>query len=351
MNVLLKIVAFITLISSLSAFAWREVGHFSVCEIAYKNLTPKAKTSVDAILRGKSFAEQCTWPDMVRKSKEWKHTYDWHFVNVEDNQEYLSSGVMNPDGDVMSAILSAKADLENPRISNTKKRSSLLFLGHFIGDIHQVVHIGRKTDLGGNKLIISWFGDEHFEDIEHLRAEGASICLGPYFIDRPTGECLSVDSRQSPINLHKLWDLLMVDKFIAESRIQSRAKYPYKEYVQRINRVSAKQVAIWQNSYVLDWAQESLCYRPWLYDVGDKNLADRYYRKHVKTLNTRMLMGGYRLAHTLNRIFDPAIRMKSQALENQEVGLLSSISAVKAGKKPSHSLSLNECALGVYRAP
>ncbi len=79
---------------------------------------------------------------MVRKSIEWKHSYDWHFVNIEDDQEYFKPEVMNQNGDVMSAILNAKSLLQNPNSTHSQKKSSLLFLVHFIGDIHQVVHIG-----------------------------------------------------------------------------------------------------------------------------------------------------------------------------------------------------------------
>lgn len=345
---------FLCLITALSwtpAFAWREVGHFSVCEIAYQNLTAVAKAKVDSILQGKSFSEQCTWPDMVRKSKEWKHTYDWHFVNVEDNQDYFSPEVFNKKGDVISAILKAKNDLGNPRKSQAEKRPALLFLGHFVGDIHQVVHIGRKSDLGGNKLFASWFEEDHFEDVEHLRVEENTQCLGPYYVDEATDECVEVNSDQSKVNLHKIWDLLMVDKFIEENNIRSRSPYPYREYVKKINRVGQSQIKSWQNSYALDWAQESLCYRPWLYHVGNKKLGEAYYRKHVGTLNSRMLMGGYRLALTLNRIFDAKVAGEYRHLKEKEEKLLAEMKSLMDGKKSDLRLSLDQCSIGVYRAP
>lgn len=334
-------------LASHSASAWREVGHFSICELAYQNLTPTAKTQIDRILGGKSFAEQCTWPDMVRKSKEWKHTYDWHFVNVEDHQDYLDPQVVNPQGDVISAILKNMNELENSTLPDNKRKSALLFLGHFIGDVHQVVHIGRKSDLGGNKLYANWFEDSHFEDIEHLRVEGQD-CLGPYYIDEPTGECVKVDERQSKVNLHKIWDLLMIDKFIEERKISSQKKYPYQEYLREIHKVSAKEAQQWKSSYVLDWAQESLCYRSRLYQMEDLDLGHSYYKKHIGTLNKRILMGGYRLSHTLNRLLDPAVAKENSSLRRKEKDLLRSIKLAIKGDKIQHRLSMQECAVGIY---
>lgn len=331
------------------ALSWREVGHFSVCEIAYQNLTPVTKRNVDVILGGKSFAEQCTWPDMVRKSPEWKHTYDWHFVNVEDHQNYMSPDVVNKKGDVITAILKAKKDLGNTRSSSQVKRTALLFLGHFIGDIHQVVHIGRKSDLGGNKFYASWFGQEHFDDVEHLRVESSSGCLGPFYVDEPTGECVEVNHSESSVNLHKIWDFLMVDTFIQENRITSRAKYPYKEYVKAIDKVSPQEKSFWQDSSVLDWAQESLCYRPRLYNIPDKKLGRSYYKAHINTLNTRMLMAGYRLAVTLNRIFEPAAARKYQGVEKKERELVTAFEGLLKEQATDLRLSLDECSAGVYR--
>jgi len=35
---------------------------------------------------------------------------------------------------------------------------ALKFLIHFIGDLHQPMHLGRLDDLGGNKVVTKWFG-------------------------------------------------------------------------------------------------------------------------------------------------------------------------------------------------
>jgi len=34
---------------------------------------------------------------------------------------------------------------------------SLMFLAHFVGDIHQPLHCGNTVDFGGNTIIVHWY--------------------------------------------------------------------------------------------------------------------------------------------------------------------------------------------------
>ena len=36
---------------------------------------------------------------------------------------------------------------------------ALKFLVHFIGDMHQPLHVGRGEDRGGNSIRVRWFGE------------------------------------------------------------------------------------------------------------------------------------------------------------------------------------------------
>src|SRR5260370_19352158 len=33
------------------------------------------------------------------------------------------------------------------------------FLVHFVGDVHQPLHVGRRDDRGGNDIQVTWFGE------------------------------------------------------------------------------------------------------------------------------------------------------------------------------------------------
>lgn len=38
---------------------------------------------------------------------------------------------------------------------------ALLFLAHFMGDVHQPLHVGFTSDKGGNAIHVKWFGSKH----------------------------------------------------------------------------------------------------------------------------------------------------------------------------------------------
>ena len=50
------------------AFAWGDVAHRIICEIAYEELRSEIKARVDALVaidpKFRTFADGCTWPDV-----------------------------------------------------------------------------------------------------------------------------------------------------------------------------------------------------------------------------------------------------------------------------------------------
>ena len=34
---------------------------------------------------------------------------------------------------------------------------SLMFLAHFVGDVHQPLHVGYEDDEGGNTIVVHWY--------------------------------------------------------------------------------------------------------------------------------------------------------------------------------------------------
>ena len=299
------------------AFAWREAGHFAVCEIASRHLSGAAKAEINRLLGGKDFAAQCTWPDMVRKSPEFKYTYDWHFINLEDSQQYFEPATLNRKCDALRAIVEAQATLVQPGATDANKLQALRFLGHIVGDIHQPLHVGRKSDVGGNNIKVSWFGSGTYTSVEILRAD-----LGPEgqcegddrFVDLATGECVRKTTSVEQASLHKTWDLLMVQKFIDVERLAPElndSPYLHKALATRIDRdITPETVRKWQRSTPGDWADDSRTYRlePYAALGTDPNvvqpLGQEYYDAHIATLNSRILKAGYRLAGVINRAFD-----------------------------------------------
>lgn len=140
--------------------AWGPVGHKAVVELARELLDPEVR-KVDSLLAGEAMVDVVMWPD---KSRDTTHpeTYNWHFVNVPIySKGYRESRDCKPDvrGDcVINAIDRLKLKLADPSITNAARREALIFMLHFVGDIHQPLHAGHNNDLGGNFRTITEIG-------------------------------------------------------------------------------------------------------------------------------------------------------------------------------------------------
>lgn len=302
------------------ALAWREAGHFAVCEIAHRHLTPAARSALTELLGGKDFASQCTWPDMVRKSPALKHTYDWHFINLEDTQRYFDPATVNPKCDVLRALHGAQTLLADRRETPTKRLHALRFLGHFVGDIHQPLHVGRKSDLGGNNVKVSWFNEPTYTSVEILVTplNAAGLCADDgRYVDEATGECVKRTETEEQATLHKTWDLLMVKKLIETERLipeDDDSEYTHLALATYIDQgVRDADALLWQRSTPLDWAEESKSYRLEPYTSIGADLAvvypldAVYYNGQIPRLKQRLAMAGHRLAGVLNRAFDAPV--------------------------------------------
>ncbi len=295
-----KAVSFLllTLLLPAQARAWRETGHFTVCEIAYRHLSPQAKQSVDALMGGQDFSTSCTWPDMVRKTPAWKHTFEWHFINLEDDQTYPET--INRKGDVVQSLIAAEDGLRDPQASTSTKAEHLKFLGHFAGDIHQPLHTGHLSDLGGNDIKVSWFGRTEVDYVEKL-------------IDR-------TDSKREKVNLHKVWDLHLPEKYIADNALQDGTEYAHKAYADAVDQgVRRRDIRRWRAGTYLDWAAESKALCADAYAVGDGRLGQAYYDKNIVTVNRRLVQAGYRLAGILERALSGTPLTKAQLAMRERV--------------------------------
>lgn len=293
-SIFLAVIAVLPIFSPKNARAWRETGHYTVCEIAYRHLDPQAKQNVDALMDGKDFAEQCTWPDRVRKTPAWKHTYPWHFIDIDDNLNYFD--VIKPAGDAVQALIRMEDVLRDPQSSREQKIAALKLVSHITGDIHQPLHVGRSSDQGGNLIKVTWFGRSEYTYIEML------------------GDQNLEDTRH--IELHKVWDLHMIERLIQEKNLEDGTQYKQKAYADLIDGpVKAEETTF------LDWMNESQAARNRAYAIGNGQLGQEYYNANVGLLNERIVLAGHRLAGLLNRIF------RGEPLTHREMDMRQQIKA------------------------
>ncbi len=145
-------IAFVLLaLSANSVLAWGDTAHRIICEIAYKELNSQARTEVNRLIRLDPdftfFFDSCTWPDHPRKrSRE-------HFVNLPRSATQLEN---DPCPLANKCVVTAiKADLKivaDAGATDASKLDALKFLGHWVGDVHQPMHVSVKDDRGGNRI-------------------------------------------------------------------------------------------------------------------------------------------------------------------------------------------------------
>ena len=241
------------------AEVWGSTGHRVIGAVAQKHLTPKAAQQVKELLGGMSLAFVSTYADEIRSDNRYDHLAPWHHVNMDQNTRYNEAD-KNPKSDIVTAIQTCIEILKNPVSSQEDKAFYLKLLVHFIGDIHQPLHAGRKEDRGGNSIDLFWFGKR--------------------------------------TNLHRLWDSDLIEHY----------NMSYSELAAHLPKQTADEKAVVMTAPLLDWVDQSQDLANTLYDKTPQGtrLGYVYHYQHFETVREQLLDGGLRLAATLNAIFDPA---------------------------------------------
>ncbi|XP_077243269.1 endonuclease 4-like isoform X2 [Tasmannia lanceolata] len=150
--------------------AWGKEGHYATCKIAEGLLTEDAASAVKMLLPDYAegdLAAVCSWPDEIRHNFKWHWTGPLHYIDTPDfkcNYDYCRDChdlARNKDRCVAGAIYNYSTQLTTYQDFRSELKynltEALLFLSHFMGDIHQPLHVGFTGDEGGNTIVIRWF--------------------------------------------------------------------------------------------------------------------------------------------------------------------------------------------------
>ena len=235
---------------------WGETGHRATGEIAEKHLSKKAKRAINDLLDGKSLAFVSTFADEIRSDKTYKNYGSWHYVNFPFDSNY-NDHPKSEKGDIIVAINKCIEVLEDDSSDKEEKAFHLKMLVHFIGDLHQPLHVGMAKDKGGNTFQVEWFGNG--------------------------------------TNLHSVWDTKIIESY----------NMSYSELAANAKVLSKEQVKVIQNSNVIDWMNESreLCKKVYNTTKSGENLRFEYRYIYMPIIRDRLQKGGIRLASVLNDIF------------------------------------------------
>jgi len=254
---------------SVGLLSWGVTGHRTVGEIAERHLSPEAKTAVDKILGHETMAEASTWADEIRSANP--ETGAWHFINVPLGLSFadFETQVKNAAGtNVYKALLNAEYTLKDSHSVQRQKVEALKFIIHFVGDMHQPMHVSRAEDKGGNTIQLSFNGED--------------------------------------TNLHSLWD----------SKLLDHEGLSYDKLADKFDHATPQQIAKWQSDPVIIWAWESYQVSSILYgevnEDGSTKLGKGYYDAHIPVVESRIEKAGIRLAGLLNAIYKRPTTIKTQ---------------------------------------
>jgi hypothetical protein len=145
------------------AGAWSGFGHRLVGELAERQLSPQAQAQVRWLLQDEAeptLAAIAAWADQVRDEPDYEWTAPLHYVRIYDRRCNYDADRDCADGAcVVGAIERYARDLGDTRLDRTARAEALKFLTHFVADVHQPLHAGRRPDKGGNEFQINLDGE------------------------------------------------------------------------------------------------------------------------------------------------------------------------------------------------
>jgi hypothetical protein len=159
------------------ACCWGPVGHHVVAIIAEQRLSPEVRAKIGKLLMdGKySMADISSCADALRgdprPGEEMCKTLAgtvpatnalWHYIDIPVPTKSTTLDAFCPDGNCVTAKINSFSETLRTSNDDAQRRQALLFLVHFLGDIHQPLHAAeRACDRGGNSERVNFFlGDE-----------------------------------------------------------------------------------------------------------------------------------------------------------------------------------------------
>lgn len=266
-----------------AAWAWGQVGHATVGEIAQGYLKPAAAKQVALLLKGDlnadgqpsgrtTLSEVASWPDEIRGKPAACGKEGWHYEDIPvcgtaTPQQMCPDGLCAPQE--LKRLITV---LKNKHLKKRDRNEALKWIVHLIGDIHQPLHSSDRDDHGGNKVEVSFSGD-------------------------------------SSLNLHHIWDTELVERVMEQAGGQAAfVAAP----------ISAADKSAWGQGSIDDWVAESHGLAvSFVYPelpggfacgqaiTGRLDIPDSYASAATPIISTQLRRAGVRLAAVLNAALAP----------------------------------------------
>ena len=156
------LIALAALFAASPAAAWWEYGHYTVATIASLEAKPETRSAIARLIRHSRSLETPTcpirtiedasyWPDCIKPLNDrFSYASPWHYQNVDICKPFDLKTACK-DGNCVSAQITRQAKLlGDEKVPPRERLMALAFLVHFVGDLHQPMHGGDRSDRGGN---------------------------------------------------------------------------------------------------------------------------------------------------------------------------------------------------------
>lgn len=288
------------LLANTSALGWGSTGHMITAQIAEDRLEPVIAGEVKRLIGvladfDPKFADMvpaATWMDEIKGFDRGLLAFNnWHFYDQPYNPMGLPGASASSEENVVWAIGQAAATVGSPTATDFEKALMLRMLIHFVGDLHQPLHVTDgysvehpQGDFGGNLFRLS--GDE----ADELHA----------FWDNTAGLFPRVKSSGD-------WSAISGYARTIEDQV------PESE-LPKIPARGAARVGDWAREQALDWANESYGYGVSAAYAGieeDTEPSPEYTARAQDVIKHRLAYGGYRLAVILNEVVTSGMQRDS----------------------------------------
>lgn len=248
----------LTIVFAQDALAWGQKGHDTTCAIAEQHLTKKAKKQIADLLDGRSIVYWSNWLDNASHTAEYAYTKTWHYKNIDEGQTFDEAPLLET-GDVVRALDEQIARMKSGKLSREEMQLALKIVIHLVGDLHQPMHMGHKTDLGGNLWKVNFFGET--------------------------------------LPLHTVWD---------ENLVERAHAWSHNEWVEELDRADKQTMLTTQQGNPSEWARETFAMATAVYEGAHEGsaLSYDYVAQWTPVVEQQLLRGGLRLARVLNEIFE-----------------------------------------------
>lgn len=253
------------------AAAWWDLGHAAVCDFSLQLVSPTVREHIEALLTvedqermltSETFGSGCKWPDRIKDERT--ATLPWHYFNIDPGVSRVADQPHPEAGDILVALREQLAILADENAKPVDRTEALRFVGHFVGDIHQPMHLARIDDDGGNLHLIALPG-------------ALATLLG------------EPDRRET--NMHAVWDGYLL-RYAVSARGAS--------LLELMDPIEPPDTLT-----PLEWAEESLRLNRapavgYAADAPLQQLTEDYLQRHSDTAILRVGEAAHRLAALLN---------------------------------------------------